>query len=313
MPWIFTIGDCDLSMELYNRNSCFRTTSYWSYSQTCTINVEKDCELIVKSFYTVENDDTLEVNGIAYSGNGVSQSPHGMFVPEGEEIEFSADASTFVRPYDSEFDICATSSAPSDSDDSDSTTLLSNGNMYIIIAGVLFLCCLCTFFFARRSQKKNDRRVDGAEGRRNRRQQAQGGEGAIIPKEGLLPQQSIEGAVQIGMVEPGTRPKGPNVRSESDNLRPVFSFSEQEEILMPSFESDLAAIGEPPADVKEDLPELPSVELAPPAELASQSNLAALADIAPPADVPPPYDPEAPPDYEPEEGLGEGKQGVRRE
>jgi len=302
MPPIFSIDDCDLDLALYSRGSCFRTLSDYSNDETCTIIVETDCVLEVKSFDTEAFYDNLNVNGVGYSG---STGPDGVFVEAGQEIEFSSDVSNTG----SGFNICGSpSSAPSD--DSIIDTLTSNENIYYIIAAVLLVCCLAIFCYMTRSSKQNDRRVPNAEVRRNRARKAQGGE-KDISKSDLLRQQSVEGVVDVVKIQPDARPKRRHQRDESDNIRPVFSFSDRDEVPIVSFESDRSANNR---QQLEEMPSSPDIELAPPAEAASQSDLASPADIAPPADLPPPYEgPEASPAFDPEEQLGEGKQKARGE
>jgi len=280
---MFSIGECDLSLTLYLGGTCFRTLSDYNDYETCTINVETDCVLEVKSFDTEVNYDYLTVNGQGYSG---STGPDGVFVVAGQEIQFSSDGS-FVG---SGFNICGSpysahipSSAPND----DSFETFKNIYYMIAAVFVLFICCLCIFFrMNRQSKKNNDRRVPNVEDRRNRRPQPHGG-GKDLPKSGFLSQQSIEGVVDVVKIEPDARQTRRHQRDESDHLRPVFSFSDRVEVPIPSFESEPAVSG---GQHLEELPESPDIELAPPAEEASQSVLALPADIAPPADLPPPYE-----------------------
>lgn len=297
-----------MDVVVYSRGKCFKTTADYSNLESCTINVEEDCELEVESFDTEYNYDFLIVNSVPYSGEGISNGPDGVFVAEGEEIIFTSDISNTGIG----FDICANPSTaptvPSETDESFSTE-----NLYYIIAGiVLFLSLLLIFTFCKYSKKKNNRQPQVVEGRQNRRLQADKGERDHAPKSEMLSQQSIEGAVEIGMIEPGiiSQVRSEHVRDESQdsNLRPVFSFSENDVDPVPLFETDRAAKGGPYVDRKDEMPEPPAINLAPEATELDQE-----ADSGPLADLPPPYYHEAPPEYQAEGEVMDVKEGARKE
>jgi len=102
----FSLGSCGNDIITYANGACFKTDGDYNNNGICWINVQQNCYLNVTMFDTEYDRDFLVLNGDSYSGGDRSESPHGVYVADGELIEFEPDN----QNTGSGFDICCISS-----------------------------------------------------------------------------------------------------------------------------------------------------------------------------------------------------------